>query len=44
MNFRVIVPYLVHSTFGLLSVLQSHSIMKGQKGGEHSAHKTKLLR
>jgi len=44
MNFRIILRYMVHNTFGLLSVLQFHSIMKGQKEGEHSAHKTKLLR
>jgi hypothetical protein len=45
MNFLIILRYLVHNTFGLLSVSQFHStiIMQGQEAGEHLAHKTKLL-
>jgi len=44
MNLHIILQYLVHTMFGLLSVPQFHSIMKGQEAGEHLAHKTKLLR
>ena len=44
MNFHIILRYLAHTTFGLLSVPQFHSIIEGQEAGEHLAHKTKLLR
>ena len=44
MNFRFILRYSVLSAFGLRSVPQFHSIMKGQEVGEHVAYKTKLLR